>query len=163
MKNKLVLSAIFITLFLPTSFSFAQNQGSEMGDGGKGNMMAGNHNMPMMSPEIHLLENPSLNLSTEQKEKIKKIFDESKPEMQQKEKDLWEKMKIFKDAYIDDKKTESDLIKDHDEVEAAHNKTVSLHFKNRMQVRSVLTSEQRKQFFDSMRDNMRKNKPKNGD
>ena len=86
MKTKLVLSTLFMTLILPASFSFAQNHGSMMGDG-QGSMMAGGHDMAMMSPEMHLLENHSLNLSKEQKEKIKKIFADSKPEMQQNKKE----------------------------------------------------------------------------
>jgi Spy/CpxP family protein refolding chaperone len=146
MRNKLVVSALLLGIILPATSIFGQS--SEPVDEGQ--------EIAFMPPPDKQFENPSLNLSKEQKEKIKKIFEENKPEMKKNRKELWEKMKAFRDVYIDDKKTEEDVGKARSEIEGVHKKVMDQHFKTMMQVRAILTSEQRKQFFENMKD--RKNK-----
>ena len=145
MRNKLVVSALLLGITLPTTSIFAQS--AEPTDESQ--------EVAFMPPDKQF-ENPSLNLSKEQKEKIKKIFEDNKPEMKKNRKEVWEKMKAFREVYIDDKKTDEDVAKARDEVSNVHKKAMEQHFKTMMQIRPILTSEQRKQFFENMKD--RKNK-----
>lgn len=72
MRIKLSLIAIIAVFSFSTTASFAQE--------GHGGMDEG-HEMAFMNPEKHF-DNPSLKLTKEQKDQIKKVFEGSKPEMQ---------------------------------------------------------------------------------
>lgn len=147
MKLKIVISAFFAAFTLSSATIFAQPPPEPMDE---------SHEMGM-SPDKQF-EDPSLHLNKEQKEKIKKIFEDNKPEMKKNKKELLEKMKAFHEAYIDDKKREEDITKIHEEVEELHKKMMVIHYKTMMQIRSILTSEQRKQFFENMKERKHKNR-----
>ena len=142
MKTKLASLSIFLGIIFPSSALFAYHP----------EHMDGNHEMAFMSAYNDLTDDPSLNLNKEQKEKIKKIFEASKNEMKKDRKELLEKMKIFQEVYIDTKKTDNDIAKYHNEIHIIRNKMAAQHFKSMLQLRSLLTSEQRKQFFEKMKD-----------
>lgn len=61
-------------------------------------------------------------------------------------------MKNFHEIFISDKKTDEDLTKAREEIEALHKKNSDLHFKVMLQIRSILKSDQRKQFFEGMKE-----------
>ena len=141
MRKKLVVSALLLGIILPVASIFAQSA-EPMEEG---------HEIAFMPPDKQF-ENPSLKLSKEQKEKIKKIFEENKSEMKKNRKELWEMMKALREVYIDEKKRDEDVAKIHNELVGAHKKVMDLHFKTMIQIRSILTFEQRKQFFENMKD-----------
>ncbi len=140
MRNKLLVSVFLLGIIIPAASIFAQST-EPMGEG---------HEIAFMPPDKQF-ENPSLNLSKEQKEKIKNIFEENKPEMKKNTKEIWKKMQAMQEVYIDEKKTDEDVAKIHNELIGDHKKVMELHFKTMMQIRSILTSEQRKKFFESMK------------
>jgi Spy/CpxP family protein refolding chaperone len=141
MKNKWIVSALLVSIVLPATTVIAQSSGAT----------DESQEVAFMPTPEKQFDNPSLKLSNEQKEKIKKIFENNKPDMKKIRKEVWDKMKSLQEVYINDKKKEEDVSKAQDELAGAHKKAMDQHFKIMIQIRSILTSEQRKQFFENMK------------
>lgn len=150
MRNKFVFPAIILSSIFTFSSIFANPSDS----------MNSSHEMPFMHDSGHWLNDASLKLSKDQKDKIKKIFDESKAKTKSAKDDLFEKMKSYQEIYIDEKKSEEDVVKAHNELDSTHKKIMDEHFNVFLQIRPILTSEQRSHLFDMMKD--RKSKKHKG-
>ncbi|WP_186644218.1 Spy/CpxP family protein refolding chaperone [Fluviispira vulneris] len=144
-KNFLVASQLICILF-SSPFTYAQPSNYNHEEA---------HDYTLMRHE-KFLEDPILSLTQEQKDKLKKIFSESKAEMKKAGNEVWEKRKVLRDAIIDEKKSEKDLYQIHDDLDKLQKYSSSLHFKLMLKIRSVITSEQRKNFFKKM-ESRRKN------
>ena len=112
MKNKLAVFVFSLGFALSSASVLAQS--NESPDEG--------HMMAYMPPPEEEFEN--LGLNADQKEKIKKIFDSNKPEINKNHKEVWQKMKSFREDYIDDKKSDAYITKAHSEIENLHAKII---------------------------------------
>jgi len=102
-----------------------------------------------------------LNLSPEQKEKLKKLREESKDSR----KDERDKMKAEKEAFrnkMGGDASDDDLRKDFAKLQEKRNEMAKSRFDHMLKVRSILTPEQRKKFAELADKKMEKHKGKHG-
>lgn len=87
-----------------------------------------------------------LNLSAEQKEKIKKIREENRDQMKKMREKMHAKMQEFRSKMASDA-SDGDIKEAHEEMQEMHEDMAEARLEKMLKVRAVLTPEQRKKFM----------------
>lgn len=93
---------------------------------------------------IRILDDSTFNLTKDQKQKIKKIFDEQVTLIKSISNDLHIKLTKINEAILDETKSDTDLKKMYLEYLDLKKRILDLHFQNIIKIRKLLNNTQKK-------------------
>lgn len=101
-------------------------------------------------PSVRILDDSSFNLTKDQKQKIKKIFDTQTPILKKLYEEYLLKLENMNKALIDETKSDTDLKKLYSEYLDLKRKILESHYQNVIKIRKLLNGTQKKYFLEHL-------------
>ncbi len=101
-------------------------------------------------PSIRILDDSTFNLTKDQKQKMKKIFDFQTPILKKLYEEYRQKLENLNTALLDETKSDTDLKKMYSEYLDLKRKILESHYQNVIKIRKLLNGTQKKYFLEHL-------------